>query len=226
MLLAIWGIATILVASLTREAPHATRSFFLIAPGIVLSAIGAIAIFEFVHRLKNKKLKGALFVLGGFLVAYNLVYYFTSYYVRFPILYAPSWRYADKEVSNYIAQNEKKYDKILIDDKAGFIYSSYVFYAHYPPHDFQRTVKRLPDTKEGFSFVSSFGKFEIREIDWIKDYEKPNILILTTPQRKPNEIPPLKAFYNPKRPVAVVIDGEILQYPIEEIPYVLIETKR
>lgn len=222
----IWGALVILIASLTREVPHATRSFFLIVPLEALSALGLIYIAGLIKNIKSQFYKLAIIITFSLFIFYNLVYYFSSYYVRFPILYAKQWRLKDKELSFYLAQNQQKYDQIIFDKKSGFIYSSLLFYLKYPPVDFQKTVVRERDDSEGFSLVKKFGKYEFKEIDWSKDYKSKRVLIITTPDRKPLEVPPLRTFYYPKRPIVFSIKQELIQYPIEEIAYVLVETPR
>lgn len=224
-LILFWGFAVILVASLTREVPHATRSFFLIVPLELFSAAGFLEVLVWVKRIKNSGYRiGALVIIAG-IVLYNLVFYFASYYVRFPIVYAKAWRAQDKDVSLWIAENQQKYDKIILDKEAGFIYTSFLFYSKYPPLDFQRTVMREPDDSEGFSMVKSFGKYEFHDINWNNDYRTKRTLIVTTFDRKPNDMASIKIFYYPKRPVVVSVKQNIVQYPVEEIAYVLVESK-
>jgi len=217
-----WAVITILVASLTREIPHATRSFFLILPFEVFSAYGLI---EFVSFLKKASYKNVGYALLAILVGFNLVYYFSSYYVRFPILYAKAWRFEDKEVSLFIAKNQSKYSKIIFDDDAGFIYTSLLFYSQYSPSQFQDSVVRSPDDSEGFTKVLSFGKYEFKKVDWKKDYAAHNVLIITAEENKPKEVASLQAFYYPPRPVVLSVREQIMQYPIRETAYVAVATK-
>lgn len=201
-----WLILTVAVASLTREAPHATRSFFLLFPLIVLSAQGL---------LYWKKLLP--------LIGLCAIWFISSYFIRFPIAYAKQWRSADYEVSMYIKNHEHEYDKILIDKNAGFIYTSYLFYSSYPPAEFQQIVRRLPNDAEGFSEVISIGKIEFRDINWETDIQIPRTLIITS-ENKPSNIPAIETFYYPKRPVVIAHKQKLLQYPVEEIAYVAVET--
>lgn len=212
-----WSLLTIAVAALTREVPHATRSFFLIVPLEIFSAVGLINLW----KQKNK-----IFLLGFVCLSlFNVIFYFASYYLRFPVFYAKAWRTADKDVSFYLKDNESKYEKIIFDSREGFMYTSLLFYLPFDPIEFERTIKREPDDNEGFSIVKSFGKYEFKEVDWGKDYEnKKNVLIVTTPDLKPANVPPLKTFYYPRRPVVLSLKEKIFQYPIEEIAYVLVET--
>jgi len=222
-LLAIWFLMVIGVASLTREAPHATRSFFLIFPLEVFSAYG---LMEFLRQFKNlkrvsKKLLAGLLLLGGI---YSLVFYFTSYYFRFPLFYARFWRSADKEVSLYLKENEAKYEKIIISDDSGLIYSSLLFYQAYDPEKFQKEAEwSFPDS-EGFSFPKKFGKYEFKKVDWGKDFAKGN-LIITKEGEKPQGFVPKKVFYYPLRPVFLALKQEIVNYPVSEIAYEIFEGK-
>jgi hypothetical protein len=157
---------------------------------------------------------------------YSLAFYFTSYYKRFPVFYAKAWRAEDKELSLFIKEHGSRYDKIIFDSNSGFVYTSLLFYLPQDPLEFQNTVRREPDDSEGFSRVLSFGKFEFKSIDWNTDYRKKNVLLVTTPDKKPADVPPLKTFYYPVRPVVVSVKQEIVQYPIQEIAYVLVESSR
>lgn len=222
-LLITWIIATMAIASLTREVPQATRSFFLIVPLVILSSCGFV---WFARKTRELKRALRLATIGGFFfsVVFMLSWYFTSYYVRFPVAYAKSWRSEDKSVSEFISSHKDEYDRILIDSGSGFMYTSYLFYSGFPPDLFQSTVIRSPDDNEGFSRVLSFGNVQIRDIDWAADFAKPRTLIITTPDRKPVHIPPLETFYYPRRPVVFAVKQEIVSYPLEEIAYVAVKT--
>ena len=150
--------------------------------------------------------------------------YFASYYVRFPVYYARHWRRGDRDVSLYIQNHQNDYDKIIIDQNSGFIYTSLLTYLKYSPGDFQNQSKWTKEDSEGFLRPESFGKYEIRQIDWQKDMEHPRTLIITTADKKPLNIPPLVAIYYPKRPVVFNVGQEIIRYPVEEIAYVLVDT--
>lgn len=222
--LMLWALVVILVVSLTREVPHATRSFFLIVPFEIFSGFGALSLFAKLINIKRLRYKiGALFLCAA-LVIYNILFYFASYYVRFPILYGREWRVADKAVALYIKENQDKYNKIMFDSEGGYVYSSLLFYLKYQPEEFQKSVVWYDDDSEGFSMPKSFGKFEFGAIDWSKDYAK-KTLIVTTQDRKPKEIPVLYEFFYPQRPVVLSVKQDIVQYPIKETAYVVVSPK-
>lgn len=212
-----WVALVIMIAGLTREAPHATRSFFLLFPLIIFSAQGLTYVYE-----KHK----SLLILGSIFIIYNLIYYFSSYYIRFPVAYAKAWRMADRDLSFYLNEHESSYNKIIIDSNAGFIYSSLLFYNKYDPQTFQSTTIWTPNDSEGFSMPLSFGKYEFRQVDWSKDREIPNSLIVTAFENKPENSPLLTSFYYPEKPVVIALKQQIANYPARETAYVLIETAK
>lgn len=224
-LIGFWIISTIAIVALTRESPHATRALFIVVPVTILSALGVISLYTYISMLKSRLFKTLmyLFVIG--ICSYQIFSYFASYYVRFPILYAKPWRVGDKDVSLYIKDHESQYDKIIIDDKSGLMYSSLMYYLPYSPVEFQRDAKWNSSDSEGFSFPNRIGKYEFRAINWDTDIKQPRTLIVTTHTQKPLHVPPLEAFYYPERPVVFAVGQQIMQYPVADISYVLVETK-
>lgn len=224
-LLLFWALATVLVAALTRDIPQATRSIFLVVPLEIFSALGVVSFFKYITTIKSVYVRGIVLVLFVGVSIYSVVFYFSSYYVRFPILYAKQWRQQDGELVKYIAANEGNFDHIIFDSKSGFIYSSYLLYSLYSPSEFYNSVKRLPDDTEGFSKVSSFGKFEFRDINWQTDYNTPRTLIITNDNFRPKEIPVEKTFNYPVRPVVQSVGEVISIFPVEDNAYEVVKTK-
>ena len=224
-LIGFWIFATVFIVALTRESPHATRAFFIVIPVTILSAIGILSLIRFISSWKSGTAKTMTYLCILCICSYQIFFYFASYYVRFPVLYAKPWRLADKEVSLYIKDHEKQYDKIIIDEQSGFIYTSLLYYLSYSPSDFQRETTWGPDDSEGFSFPKKSGKYEFRSVNWTDDLRYPRTLIVTTQDHKPLNIQPLKTFYYPWRPVVLALGQKIVQYPTTDSAYILVEKK-
>lgn len=222
-LLIFWSVLTIAVAALTRDVPHATRSFFLIVP---VTAFVSFGVFEFYTWIKKMALhiKYPILIIVVMISFYNIVYYFSSYYFRFPIKYAKAWSSTDESLVRFLKVDNKSYDRIIVDKDSGLQYTSLLFYLPYPPEGFQKTEVRLPDDSEGFSQVKSFGKYEFRQVDWEKDYRLPNTLIITSIDKIPGNVGIYKRFYFPTRPVVIANGQNILQYPAMDPSYVLVQS--
>lgn len=225
VLLTLWAIATILVASFTRDVPHATRSFFLIVPFLFFSSLGLCRYLNWLKQIKYYYLKIFIACFVSIFIFYNILYYFTSYYVRFPIFYAKSWRLADKDVSEFIHENEKNYNKIIFDKKAGFVYTSLLFFTKYDPKAFKINARRNLDDAEGFSEVTSFGKYEFRDVEWGSDLQNEKTLIITSLDERPEDSQVVKQFYYPQRPIVSSVKEQIIQYPVMETAYVAVIKK-
>ncbi len=223
-LLFIWIIEEILVASLTREAPHGTRGFFLIPPLIILSGYGLYVLGKYVAKL-NFKFRMAIILSSVLLMIFNLLFYFSSYYFRFPLLYGSSWRSEDESLVSYIREHENNYNRVVFDLDSPFVYTSLAYYLPYSPQQFVKNVRRGPDDSEGFSRVHSFGKYSFEKIDWGNQNLMHKTLIVSTLQNVAGRASIIKTFYYPKRPVVIARGQEILQFPTEDVAYVLVEIK-
>lgn len=222
-LVGIWIILCLGIAALTRESPQATRSFFLIFPFVLIITEGSVYLLNFLKSQKKIYQKLA-FALTSIIVVYSIISYLASYTLRFPTAYAKEWRSADRDISLWIAANEYKYDQILIDQEAGLIYTSLLFYSKFSPELFQQTAERTPPDSEGFITVTAFGKYRYEPINWDTDLKKPRTLIVTTEKRKPPQLKILIEVKYPKKPIVLALKQEILQYPVEESAYVAISS--
>lgn len=214
-----WILGVILVASLTREAPHATRSFFMVVPLVILSSVGLIEILNFIYSKKSTVRYVAAIVVFG-VISYAIIFYLFSYFVRFPLLYGKSFRSEDKAVSLFLAENYNSYDSIIIDPKSDLLYTSIIFYTKFSPRAFYTTAKRAEDDSEGFSKVLSFGKYKYEDPLIVKsDGEK--ILFISNKELPGFKV--VKKFYYPTRPVVISEGQNILGFPTTEEAYVLLE---
>lgn len=221
----VWLIIAWMTLSLSKLVPHATRGYFLVIPLEIFSALGLFVVVTKIHVLKSNVIKTSLYIVISILCIYNLAYFFTSYFVRFPSVYAEGWRQQDKSVSQFIKTNENKYNQIIFDNSAGYMYTSLAFYNEYSPVQFQKTVRRLPDDSEGYNLVSSFGKYKWKDVDWNKDIRLPKTLIIASEKNIPPNIHPVAVFKYPKIPIVLSIKERIIQYPVQHIAYVAIESK-
>lgn len=222
-LLITWASLTIAIAALTRDIPHATRSFFLIPSVAYIISHGWIFIIMKLALLK-KPLQVAAYSAASLVVIVTIIYYLASYFLQFPRLYAKSWRSADKPLALFLTEKAPQVNQIIIDETAGFMYTSLLFFGKYPPQQFIDEVKWSQDDSEGFSRPERFGKYTFRKINWDQDVKLPNSLIITSPEKKPDQMPPLQSFSYPLRPVVFALKQELIKYPIAEIPYVAVLT--
>lgn len=219
-----WLVGCILVLALSKEVPHATRGYFLVIPGVVFSSVGALYLLYRLSIIRRRMVRFGLVFLVGIFVLFTLQYYFTSFFFRFPVVYARAWRRADEELSLYLQKNAPRYDKIIISNDADYIYTSYLFYTQYPPDQFIKNVHRYQD---GMLIKADvWSNVMVRHVDWKKDARTPNILIVTSFAEKPEYIPALYSVSDPQKNVFLSIDGQIVSAPEDGVRYVVVDTNR
>lgn len=212
-----WAITTIAVVSLSTEVPHGTRAFLIVMPITIFSAYGAIEIFRWIFQLAIPwKVILGLALLG--LVSFSLVFYFSSYYVRFPQVYAQDWRSQDRTLVKFIQTHKSEYDRIYIDKSSNLIYTSLLFYSQYSPAAFQKSVVREPDNDIGYEGVQSFGKYIYKDVNWSKDFQS-HTLIITSQDRAPRERLPLKLYYYPNTEDVLVVNNQVMEHMKHPVAY-------
>lgn len=219
-----FALITILVAALTRETTHATRSFFLLIPFIIFIAEGGVFLFSWIKGIK-KSYRYALSFVFSALVLFNIFYYLTSYYVVFPVEYASAWRSEDRRLAELVQARASGYDKVVFDKSLGNVYTALLFYSNYSPMDFQKTAQFASDDSEGFSDIKSFGDYEFRDIDFENVNKNENILYVTTSKNPPKNLAVVEVIKFPVRPVVSALGQEIVTYPVEDVAYVIAESE-
>ncbi|MDO8269510.1 MAG: glycosyltransferase family 39 protein [Candidatus Levybacteria bacterium] len=213
-----WVGLVIAVASLTREAPHATRAYFMVVPLTIISAIGFYEIIKKVRNLHmNYRFISVIALFGIFL--YFVFYYMSSYYFRFPVFYAKNYRSEDRKLVKLLQERYDKYDVIYVDNEAQMLYTSILFYSQFDASEFQKSVFRAKDDSEGFSRVTSFGKYEYVDVDNFNPQQKS--LLISTREIPGFEV--IERFNYPSRPVVIAKGQEIVSFPVEDVAYVLLE---
>lgn len=216
----IWIGIIFTIVSISYQIPPPTRSFALVIPVTVIASYGLLWLIDILKKMDNRVLQVGIYGAGLFICIYSLLFYFSSYYFRFPIQYADSWRQQDQPLALYLQNQQNKYDRIIIDKSADFIYTSLLFYQRYDPQQFQAQVLR--EDEKLFRAIKKIGKYEYRKIDWEKDIRAPKTLLVT--DKVNYSYSPVAYFYLPERPVVLYFEKKIAQYPVKDLAYVVYES--
>lgn len=217
-----WLVISVLVLALSSTVPQATRGYSLVLPTVVFISLGFLAFLSFLSRFEHKKLRNLCIATFIVLVFYNLQYYFISYYLYFPKVNANLWREQDKELALFLKNSDSKYSKIIVDNTTNLIYTSLLFYEGYPPDKFITSATRYKDSD--LIKADSWGKYQIRAINWKDDFANQHSLIVTSQGNMPNNSKPIKYIYGSTTYNVFSTNGTIISAPYNEIKYVLIET--
>lgn len=184
-----WIVLGILPASLTNNEQHALRTLVILPMLLLISAVGIEIFLKLINDIKHIQIKIAVYSISVILIIWNLTFALLVYSIHFPKQQGEAFMEGTKEAVEYALSNKEKYDKIIFDPVRGIqgpyissIPHEYVlFYSKYDPVSYQPAKKRLMDG----SF--SFDKFEFRSIDWSKDSEAKNVLLIGSPWSLPEK---------------------------------------
>jgi hypothetical protein len=176
-----WLLIAPIPSALTREAPHALRSIFMLGAIQTVIAFGLIKFIELV-RYQKVFFKLSLGVIG-LLVAFNAIIYFKAYFFEYPITYSFAWQYGYKQAVGEIVENYDKYPKIYVTKKYGEPHIFYLFFSQYDMQKYQENKSLVRYAKSNWRWVDNLDKI-IFVNDWeMKEVLKnqKNALVITSP---------------------------------------------
>ena len=205
-----WLLLAPLPASITTGVPHAVRTLNFLPTWQILSAIGIMAIADrlFNRQLSMLKTNAFRLIVAVYLLLaiFNVAYYLDQYFVQLNYYDSAFWQYGYKQAVDEVKAIGGNYKTILISDNAPLdkSYMFFLFYLQYPPQLYQQ----VGENSSG-SFVShhSFGKYTFRSIDWSKDSQLKNTLIIGSPKEIPPGVGTLKTINNLDGTPAIKIVG-------------------
>ena len=172
-----WLIVSPVPAAVTRDAVHGLRSYWLVVPLMIFTAIGILMAFSWLKE-KSKKLfwVSCLLLAGGYLAC--LIFYLDLYYVHFAKINSAGWNYGMEEVAKMIAENKDKYERIIVTQEYGQPYIFYLFYTQYPPEKYQPQAFLKENQWGDVGLVEKIDNIEFRNIYWPEDMKCQNCLFI------------------------------------------------
>lgn len=202
----IWLIVAPLASSLTFQTPDAHRSHNMVVPLSLISGLGLSLLWEDIVRLA-RPIRYLCLVLIISIIGISFASYLDRYYVHTPKQYALEWEYGFSQVIPYVAQNQDKYQKIIMTDRYDQPYVLLLFYSKYNPARYQETFKKIGDNKFGFTTITSFDKFEFRPIAKDEINRSKNTLFIGTESEIGSDKTPLRTIRFPNGKPAFLIIG-------------------
>jgi|SRR3989344_2345577 len=176
-------------SGLTFEAFSPHRSILAFSLMSIISSFGVFWFAQILQKISVMSMKLVIICILGFLLTINFIYSVHIYTVNFPYEKSQQIHYPYKDVALFAWANLDRFDQIIIDPiygesapvRAVAVHYYLAFYGHYDPVKFQRDLKM---EKSGIKF----DKFSVREIDWRKDQNLKNTLIIASPWSLPTSI--------------------------------------
>lgn len=172
-----WLIASPVPAAVTRDAVHGLRSYWLVIPLMIFTAMGIVIALSWLKE-KSKIIfwVGSLLLVGGYLLC--LIFYLDLYYVHFAKINSTGWNYGMEEVANLIEEGKERYEKIVVTPEYGQPYIFYLFYTQYPPEKYQPQAFLKENPWGDVGLVENIDNIEFRNIYWPEDRKCQNCLFI------------------------------------------------
>ncbi len=186
-----WLCLGILPASLANNSQHPLRSLTAIPLPQLFSAWGIYSFFDWLRKRLKPISQWLVCLLLGSLALGNLIFFWDTYFTQYPVHYSHYWMYGFKEISQYLWQNHRQYDQVIIDADFGveaknitsIPFAYLLTYGQVNPKIIQAARQK---TEGDFGFEN----FVFREVYWPNDRNLKNALLVASFwQLPPGEIP-------------------------------------
>ncbi len=206
-----WLILAPVPSSLTREAPHVLRSIVMLPIPMVLSAVGLVAVVNWLNKIRIFKNKYKILYLIYFVFLAGFVEnYLNIYFNDYKRIFSWSWQYGYRQVVDYIKLDYDKYDKIIVTKKYGEPHEFFLFFWPWDPGKYRNDPNLIRFNQSNWFWVDRFDKFYFVN-DWNVPKEEwqsfklesgtsfncigQKCLLITSPENSPKTWSKLKTVY-------------------------------
>lgn len=187
-----WVLLGILPASLTNNEQSPVRSLLVLLALLTIVIIGADFFIHLIFSIKKLYIKIGIILIYSIFIVVLLTHAFLVFTVHFPIQRGEDFMEGTKETIEYVLTHNDRYKEIVFDPHRGieapFIVSVpdmyLLFYSKYDPLTYQREPKILGTKDKSFYH---FNKYTIRDINWLIDNNKKEVLFIGSPWSFPEK---------------------------------------
>lgn len=134
-LLIVWLLTAVLPSSFTTESPHATRSYNMLPPLLIIEGFGLYYLLFLIHTIQKKYYRFFVYVVLISIIGFFMLWFMHAYYVTFKREAAYKYQYGIQEAITYAKKHESKHTTIVVSNRfnLGFSYMYYLFFTAYDP---------------------------------------------------------------------------------------------
>ena len=166
-------------AAATVGTHHVLRSILTLPGWQLLAGIGLVHLEE--NNFKYLK-------LGLIILALEVVFFTSLYFLWYPRAHARDWQYGHKEAIDYVESVKDQYDHVVFTKWYGEPQLFIAFYSHMDPKEFMEENKKLlvyedsPDKLWVDQLEEySIGKYTFKYIDWVNEKKDGKTLFVGKP---------------------------------------------
>lgn len=171
------------------DSPNAIRAIALVLPFCILTAIG-IRILGTLIRKRHRSFFFVYVFITGSIATLGLVHFYHQNTIHLPHERSQEWLFGRKEMTEYILQNQKNYDKIIVSPELEWPNIFFLYYSHYDPQKYL-----AQGGTRGGSWSAENNKIDniiFKSFKFPFDTRGQKILLIGAPNEFPKETRPLK----------------------------------
>jgi hypothetical protein len=165
------------------------RAFSSLPYWHIVSALGILFLYEFL----KKRYAGLLRLAAVVGIVISVGFFAKQYYDVFPRKQSDSFQFALTQAVLYADKAKNNYESIVFSNQ-NHLYQSYMFYLFHSRYDPRRYLQSGGTKSGGFAEPHFFDTFEFRPIDWTKDSQLNNVLLIGNINDFPAGISTLEEF--------------------------------
>lgn len=155
-----WILLSAVPASMAFDCiPHVLRTLVALPSYQLLTAFGFVRFSEKIKGYWGKRAVKIMVVLIAFCLFVNFIYYLNLYYRKYSFSYSRDWQYGYKQVMEYVAGNQEKYDRVIITRHYGEPHIFTLFWLKYPPAKYQTVGNLVRFQSHDWVWVTQFDKY-------------------------------------------------------------------
>jgi len=179
-----WLLLAPIAGSLTRDAPHTLRYITALPLPIILIVYSLVRLPSII---RSRLLRQGIYVIFGLCLIFSTADYFCRRVPVYREQYSWVWQYGYRQVSDYLKENYREFDEILITKKYGEPHEFILFFWPWSPEKFRTDINLVRYFRSDWYWVNSFAKFKFID-DWnmaaaisALDPDKKNLLVTSIP---------------------------------------------
>lgn len=175
-----WFLVAPIASAFTKATPHAVRALFYLPTYQIFSAYGLIALFIYLKTSFKPIITNLLRGLTLLMLIVNFSYYLHVYYIHTPKAYSDAWQYGYKQLVEKLS-SRTDYSQAIITYQYDQPYIYFLFYQKTDPLWYQNHW----GSGEVQRANRAFGNYIFRDIDWAKDSQLQDVILVGTPKEIP-----------------------------------------
>ncbi|QQG41077.1 MAG: glycosyltransferase family 39 protein [Candidatus Levyibacteriota bacterium] len=172
-----WFFISPIAASITKDAPHSARMLAILP---ILPLVCSFGVFYFLSKIRQRYKQVLYIAMAGFIFAYaySIGMYIDRYFIHFPKNESENWGAGYQYLTTILSADEYVGKEVIMSKPEHSPYIFLLFYSRFDPKIYQQIAIRYPITEDGFVHVNGFNRYVFREIDWEKDMQRLNTILI------------------------------------------------